>query len=149
MSKDENQQIKHRRSSAIFRCAWRGGLGGMIGPLGFILFMAARRPNDALAIAYLPIILPITAAVGAMIGVIIGLLHFVRGLRVGRIIGVVIGTALATCLLMLVVYLYFGGNESHEFSWLTFLERSLILGLIVGALPGLFSVPQKMVNTAT
>lgn len=51
-------------TSAVLRCAWRGALGGMIGPLLFVLFLAAKRPNDAIAIAHLPIILPTTAAAG-------------------------------------------------------------------------------------
>jgi hypothetical protein len=120
----------------------------MIGPLTFILFMAAKRPNDALAIANLHIILPVTAAVGAIIGLIIGLLHFVRGLRVGRLFGVVIGTALSTCLWMVLVYLD-RVNDPQEFSWLILLGRSVFLGLIVGALPGLFSVPKKVVSRAS
>lgn len=134
--------------SDIFRCTWRGGLAAMIGPLGFILFMAARRSNDVLAIAYLPIILPIVATVGAFIGLIIGLLHFVRGLKVGRFIGIFIGTALSTGLSLVLVYLD-RANDPQGFSWLNFFGRAVFLGLIVGALPGLFSVSKKMVNTAT
>jgi hypothetical protein len=141
--KEPDEQSTPWNMYGIFGCVWRGALGGMIGSLGFILFMAAKRPNDALAIAYLPIILPITATVGAMIGLIIGLLHFVRGLRVGRLIGAVIGTTVSTCLWM--VYLYFRGNEPQEFSWLDLFGASLLFGLIIGALPGLFSVPKRAV----
>jgi hypothetical protein len=116
----------------------------MIGPLTFILFMAAKRPNDALAIGYLPIILPITGTVGAMIGLIIGLLSFVGEQRVGRLIGAVIGTTLSMCLWM--VYLYLRGNQPREFSGLYFFSASLLFGLIIGAIPGLVSVPRKMVK---
>ena len=132
--------------SEIFRCVWRGALGGTIGPLGFVLFMAAKRPNDALAMAFLPIILPITGAFGGMIGLIIGLLYFVRELRVGRVLGAVIGTALSTCLWM--IYLCFRGNEHGTFSWLDFFASSLLFGLIIGALPGLLSGPQKVANNS-
>jgi hypothetical protein len=146
MSKDINQALKPKRwtrSSEILKCVWRSALAGTIGPLCFILFMAAKRPNDVLAISYLPIILAITATVGAIIGFIIGLLHFVRGLKIGRLTGFLIGAALSTALSVVLVYLD-RANDPLEFSWLNFFGRSVLLGLIVGALPGLFSVPKDL-----
>lgn len=145
MSKYLTQELQSKFPkwiSEILRGAWRGALGGMIGPLVFVLFLAAKRPNDAIAIAHLPIILPTTAAVGALIGVLIGFLQFVARLRFGRFAAVVVAATFPACLWM--IHLYVRDNDPQEFSWPNSIGWSIFIGLIIGALPGFLAARKKI-----
>lgn len=146
MSQLTAQQVRNRRDrpklAGIWSFIWRGAIGGIIAPLAFILFSAYRRPNDALALIYLPLILPLTGLVGVMIGLIIGHLQKVAGMRIGTFKRLLIGSGFAMCLWIL--YRYARGDEGRQYTLLEYAFETVLFGSVLGVLPSLMArAPKK------
>ena len=124
----------------ISRFVWRGALGGMIGPTGFVLYVAYSQPGQFLAIAYLPIILLVTAVVGALIGRIIAQLHFEAGLRAGIVLRLVVGVGFAAC--FWTIYSCLRGNEWLTVSWKNLVTETAFFASIMGAFPAILARPK-------
>lgn len=131
--------------SQFFRFAWRGALGGIIGPTIFVLYVVCRQPGQFLAIAYLPIILVVTSMVGALIGLVIALLHLEAGFRAGVVLRLLVGVGFAAC--FWAFYRYLRGNEGMEVSWSDLVSETAVFASIIGAFPGMLATPKRFGRT--
>ena len=111
---------------------WKGALGGALGMLALIGYVAYRDPYTLVAGPSLLLLLLIGGANGMLLG---GLLHVcdrVGHSRVGAIFRILFSTIITSALLAIYFYLHEGIGDDPK----RFLLNCLLLGLLLGGLAG-------------
>lgn len=141
--------MKHQSELSPFRFAWRGLLGGTIGPM--TCFLVFSNPRRGACISFLLLVVVfIGGGIGAISGFIIGLLYK-DGLEIGCLHRLAVSLGLSLGVLLVFVILFVDGKAT-TFSWVELLRNLIIGTLILGSLPAvatspwLFSSPKEKVQ---
>jgi multisubunit Na+/H+ antiporter MnhC subunit len=133
--------------------ALRGALGGAIGWLLLVSYIAYKRPFNALALPYAPLI---GAIIGTLIGVIIWACFLLAKRNLGIIVRSLIGVGLASVAVLLLILsesrtksLYQGNRPvenveiSSGYSRGEFMTEMVVIVLLSGALPAAMARPKS------
>jgi hypothetical protein len=120
-----------------FRFAWRGALGGLIGPVGLVLFFVWRDPNPMVVVYLFPFGLVAAvggAVVGAISGFIIGL-FFTDGMRIGFVVRLAITLGISVLPPLVLVILFNGPNAQGAINFM------ILMTLTLGLMPAITTSP--------